>query len=42
MTDAAAPSTREAVDLLVKGWYVVTMNADRDIIRNGAVAVRRV
>lgn len=31
---------REAVDLLVKGWYVVTMNADRDIIRNGAVAVR--
>jgi cytosine/adenosine deaminase-related metal-dependent hydrolase len=40
MTDVAANSTREAVDLLVKGWYVVTMNADRDIIRNGAVAVR--
>ena len=28
------------VDLIVDGWYVVTMNATRDIIRNGAVAVR--
>ena len=26
-------------DLLVKGWYVVTMNESRDIIRDGAVAV---
>ena len=26
-------------DLLVKGWYVVTMNERRDIIRDGAVAV---
>ena len=26
--------TREPIDLLVHGWYVVTMNADRDIIRN--------
>ncbi|TSA52028.1 MAG: amidohydrolase, partial [Actinobacteria bacterium] len=26
-------------DVLIKGWYVVTMNADRDIIRNGAVAI---
>ncbi len=30
----------EEIDLLVKGWYVVTMNATRDIIRDGAVAVR--
>jgi len=30
----------EAVDLLIKAWYVVTMNAGRDIIRHGAVAVR--
>ncbi len=31
---------REPIDLLVHGWYVVTMNADRDIIRDGAVAIR--
>ena len=31
---------REAVDLLVRGWYVVTMNATRDVIHDGAVAVR--
>ena len=30
----------EPIDLLIKGWYVVTMNEQRDIIRNGAVAVR--
>lgn len=30
----------EAVDTIIKGWYVVTMNATRDIIRNGAVAIR--
>ncbi len=30
----------ESVDLLIRGWYVVTMNATRDIIRDGAVAVR--
>ena len=28
------------IDLLVKGWYVVTMNGTRDIIHDGAVAVR--
>ncbi len=36
MTDAHIPT---AVDLIIKGWYVVTMNRDRDIIRNGAVAI---
>ena len=30
----------EKIDLLIKGWYVVTMNETRDIIRDGAVAVR--
>lgn len=30
----------EAVDLMITGWYVVTMNPQRDIIRDGAVAVR--
>ncbi|MDH3752393.1 MAG: amidohydrolase family protein [Acidimicrobiia bacterium] len=30
----------ESIDLLVKGWQVVTMNETRDIIRDGAVAVR--
>ncbi len=30
----------EPVDILIEGCQVVTMNADRDIIRNGAVAVR--
>ena len=30
----------EHVDLIIKGWYVVTMNDTRDIIRDGAVAVR--
>jgi cytosine/adenosine deaminase-related metal-dependent hydrolase len=30
----------ENIDLLVKGWYVVTMNATRDIIHDGAVAIR--
>ena len=30
----------ENIDLLVKGWYVVTMNETRDIIRDGAVAIR--
>ncbi|MDG2263124.1 MAG: amidohydrolase family protein, partial [Actinomycetota bacterium] len=28
------------IDTLVKGWYVVTMNKTRDIIRDGAVAIR--
>lgn len=28
------------VDVLIKGWHVVTMNANRDIIRDGAVAIR--
>jgi cytosine/adenosine deaminase-related metal-dependent hydrolase len=30
----------EPVDLLVEGWYVVTMNPTRDVLRHGAVAVR--
>jgi cytosine/adenosine deaminase-related metal-dependent hydrolase len=30
----------EPVDLLVKGWYVVTMNETRDVVHDGAVAVR--
>ena len=30
----------DPIDLLVKGWYVVTMNATRDVIHDGAVAVR--
>ncbi|MEQ8516882.1 MAG: amidohydrolase family protein, partial [Chromatocurvus sp.] len=31
---------KQAVDLLIDGWYVVTMNATRDIIRNGSVAIQ--
>lgn len=31
---------KETIDYLIKGWYVVTMNDTRDIIRDGAVAVR--
>ena len=30
----------EPVDYLIQGWYVVTMNPTRDVIRDGAVAVR--
>jgi 5-methylthioadenosine/S-adenosylhomocysteine deaminase len=30
----------ENIDLLIRGWYVVTMNERRDVIRDGAVAVR--
>ena len=30
----------EPVDLIIRGWYVVTMNATRDIIRDGAIAIR--
>ena len=30
----------EHADLLIKGWYVVTMNERRDIIRDGAVVGR--
>ena len=33
-------TVREAIDTLIKGWYVVTMNPTRDIIRHGAVAIR--
>ena len=33
-------SQRERIDTLVKGWYVVTMNKTRDIIRHGAVAIQ--
>jgi len=31
---------KQEVDLLVDGWYVVTMNPTRDIIRNGSVAIQ--
>jgi cytosine/adenosine deaminase-related metal-dependent hydrolase len=34
--DVAAP---QSIDLLIHGWYVVTMNASRDVIRHGAVAI---
>jgi 5-methylthioadenosine/S-adenosylhomocysteine deaminase len=42
ITEPAAPeaATPEAVDLLIHGWYVVTMNANRDVIRHGGIAVR--
>ena len=30
----------DPIDLLVKGWYVVTMNATRDVIHDGAIAIR--
>ena len=30
----------EHIDTLIKGWYVVTMNPTRDVIRHGAVAIR--
>ena len=33
-------SVTEHIDLLIKGNYVVTMNGTRDIIHDGAVAVR--
>ena len=32
-------STPTAIDLVVRGWYVVTMNPTRDVIRHGAVAI---
>lgn len=38
--DNSAPSRPEPCDVLVKGWYVVTMNPTRDVITDGAVAVR--
>ena len=31
---------KEQVDTLVKAWYVVTMNETRDIIKNGAIALK--
>lgn len=34
-TDAA----RQPIDTLIDGWYVVTMNATRDIIHRGSVAI---
>ena len=39
-SDKKGQRMNEPIDLLIKGWYVVTMNATRDIIRDGAVAVR--
>lgn len=39
MNSLVHPTSKTACDILIKGWYVVTMNADRDIIRNGAVAI---
>ena len=40
ITGPAGAVTPEPADLLVKGWYVVTMNPTRDVIRHGAVAIR--
>lgn len=41
MTEPIIPDDRSRrVDTIVDAWYVVTMNADRDIIGNGSVAVR--
>ena len=34
------PDAPEAIDTLICGSHVVTVNGTRDIIRNGAVAVR--
>ena len=39
-SDLGDVEVAEKIDLLAKGWYLVTMNEGRDIIRNGAVAVR--
>ncbi len=39
-TDPATAGAPEAVDLMIDGWYVVTMNPTRDIIHRGSVAVR--
>ena len=39
-TTPATPATPEPIDLLIVGTQVVTMNEARDIIRDGAVAVR--
>lgn len=36
MTDTQNPTP---IELLVQGWYVVTMNPTRDVIRHGAIAV---
>jgi len=32
-------SLKKSCDVMIRGWYVVTMNANRDIIRNGAIAI---
>lgn len=39
MTDASEFKP-EPIDVLVSGWYVVTMNETRDIIHRGSVAIR--
>ena len=40
MSNPPAPEVPTPVDLLIDAWYVVTMNATRDIIHRGSVAVR--
>ncbi len=40
VADPAAPGAPQAVDLMIDGWYVVTMNPTRDIIHRGSVVVR--
>ncbi len=30
----------QSIDVLIKGRYVVTMNETRDVIRDGAVAIK--
>jgi 5-methylthioadenosine/S-adenosylhomocysteine deaminase len=39
MTDPDPITVREICDLIVRGWYVVTMNPTRDVIHDGALAV---
>lgn len=34
------PDRPEPCDLLITGWYVVTMNPSRDVIHDGAIAIR--
>ena len=37
---SALAASREAIDLLVEGGTVVTMDSDRRVIDDGAVAIR--
>ena len=39
MSESAVPASPRQIDLLIDAWYVVTMNAEREIIHHGSVAV---